>query len=115
MSSPTILYPNDSTYRTVVAAVQGNSTAVLWTLNNRAAIQFQPSVTVGSRVSVCNPAIASTFNGLVVMNGHTGLASAVNGSYGFVWNPQTSGQDDVAQLAVLSPTSNVSNAPFYSF
>ena len=113
--STTILYPNNQTFVTIVAAVQGASTPVMWKINNRVAIQFQPSVTVGQKVSVCNPANASTFSGLVVMNGNSGLASAVNGSFGFTWNPQSSGQDDAAQAAVLSPTSPVFSSPTYQF
>jgi hypothetical protein len=111
--STTILYPNPQTYNTVVSAVLAGNTAVLWVLNNRVAIQFQPSVSVGQKVNVTNPASASTFSGLVVMNGNSGLASAVNGSYGFVWSPTTSGQDNAAQAAVLNPTSIVTSATFY--
>lgn len=113
--STTTLYPNGQTYSTVVAAVQANSTSVLWIINNRVGIQWQPSVAVGSKVSVCSPAVASTFNGLVVKGGNSGLASAVNGSFGFTWNPQISGQDDAAQAAILSPTSAVFASPTYQF
>jgi hypothetical protein len=109
----TVLYPNQQTYNTVVSAVLAGNTAVLWVLNNHVAIQFQPSVSVGEKVNVTNPANASTFNGLVVMNGNSGLASAVNGSYGFTWSPTDNNQDYKAQAAVLSPTSIVTNASIY--
>ncbi len=110
----TTLYPNQSTYNAVVAAVLAGNTAVLWVINNKVAIQFQPSVTVGQKVNVTNPANASTFNGLVVMNGNSGLASAANGSYGFTWNPKSNTQDDAAQAAVFSPTSLVLTSTLYS-
>jgi hypothetical protein len=111
--STTILYPNQQTYNTVVSAVLAGNSAVLWVLNNHVAIQFQPSVSVGQKVNVTNPTNASTFNGLVVMNGNSGLASAVNGSYGFTWSPTDNNQDYKAQAAVLSPTSIVTSATIY--
>lgn len=110
----TVLYPNESTYNAVVAAVLAGNTAVLWVINNKVAIQFQPSVTVGQKVNVTNAATASTFNGLVVVNGNSGLASAVNSSHGFTWNPKVNTADDVAQAAVLSPTSLVLTSTLYA-
>ncbi len=109
----TTLYPNQSTYNTVVAAVLAGNTAVLWVINNRAAIRFQPSVVVGEKVGVCNPSVADDWSGIVVKGGNSGLAS-VDGSYDFVWNPKSNTQDDAAQAAVLSPTSLVLSSTLYS-
>ena|SRR5438552_18780598 len=100
-----VLYPNDQTIRTIIDIVQSGRSSISWVFNNEPSLLYDPTIIGPAKVFSNRQA-----GDYVVMNGNSGLAAAVSGSYGFTWNYELGhAQDDAAQIAIAcnSPFANL--------
>ena len=100
-----VLYPSDQTVRTVIDIVQSGRSSISWVFNNEPSFLYDPTI-IGPAKVFSNRQLGD----YVVMNGNSGLAAAVSGSYGFTWNNELGhAQDDAAQVAIAcnSPFANL--------